>query len=166
MAYIWRDQAITWTNVDLLSVRSCGIHTRDISQELLQIALLVMSLKFTNLRSQPYLHGAKELNQHRPCLRRHCAKLRFKMIIIKAKISRINAHSPSKFTEFLLYIIYTNRDYLYGSIRLDRQWSLWLGWMITSARNRGSNYTPVTPDIPHWLSTGLPEIPRVTLTDI
>ena len=29
----WQHQAITWTNVDLWSVKSCGIHLRAVSQE-------------------------------------------------------------------------------------------------------------------------------------
>ena len=37
--YIWQHQAITWTNVDLSSVRSCDIHLKTISQELLKITI-------------------------------------------------------------------------------------------------------------------------------
>ena len=46
----WRHQAITWTNVDLSSVRSCGIYLRTISfsHEMLSIFILDTSLKITN----------------------------------------------------------------------------------------------------------------------
>ena len=40
----WWHQAIIWTNVDWSSVRSCGIHLRAISQEILMISILDMSL--------------------------------------------------------------------------------------------------------------------------
>ena len=36
---------ITWSNVDLSSVRSGGIHLRSISQEMLKMSILDMSLK-------------------------------------------------------------------------------------------------------------------------
>ena len=52
---------ITWTNVNPLSVTSCVIHFRVISQELLKISNLDMSLKITNLILQPHLLGANEL---------------------------------------------------------------------------------------------------------
>ena len=62
----WRHQAITWTNADLLSQVFCGIHLRTISQEMLEITILVISLKITNLRLQPHILGANELiiNRH------------------------------------------------------------------------------------------------------
>ena len=36
----WRHQTITWTNVDLASVRSSDIHLRAISRELLQLSII------------------------------------------------------------------------------------------------------------------------------
>ena len=48
----WRHQAITLTNVDLSSVRFCGIHLMSISQEMLKISFLDMSVKITNLKLQ------------------------------------------------------------------------------------------------------------------
>ena len=44
----WWHQATTWTNVDLSSVKSCGIHLRAISHEMIKISTLDMSLKITN----------------------------------------------------------------------------------------------------------------------
>ena len=41
----WRHHAITWTNVDLWSVRCCGIHQIAISQENTKIFIVEMSLK-------------------------------------------------------------------------------------------------------------------------
>ena len=43
----WRHQAITWTNVDLLSLRSSGIHLSPISQEIPQPSIAEKSLKIT-----------------------------------------------------------------------------------------------------------------------
>ena len=43
-------QAITWTNVDISAVKSCGIHLRTISQEMLKISTLDMGLEITNCR--------------------------------------------------------------------------------------------------------------------
>ena len=61
----WRHQAITRTNVDLSSVKSCGIHLRAISHEMLKICTLDVSLKITNLRLHPHLPGTNELRQSR-----------------------------------------------------------------------------------------------------
>ena len=55
-----RHQAITGTNVDLSSVRSCGIHLRLITDEMLKISLLDVSLKIIDLKLQPHLPGASE----------------------------------------------------------------------------------------------------------
>ena len=44
-----------------LSVRSCDIHLMAISQEMLKIAVIDMSLKFINLRLQLHFHGANGL---------------------------------------------------------------------------------------------------------
>ena len=57
----WRHQAITWTNVDLSSVRSCGICLLLILQEMLKISIPGMSLKLTNSRLQSHLPGANKL---------------------------------------------------------------------------------------------------------
>ena len=58
----WRHQAITWTNVDLLSVRSSGIHLKAISQEIPQPPFTKVSLKITYLKLSWNLPGANELN--------------------------------------------------------------------------------------------------------
>ena len=54
---MWRHQAITWTNVDLSSISSCGIHFRAISQ----ISVLDLSLKIINSKYQPHLPGTNKL---------------------------------------------------------------------------------------------------------
>ena len=61
----WRHQAITWTNVDLSSVRSCGIHVRTISQEIPQPSITKISLKITSLEFISNLLGANELKYNR-----------------------------------------------------------------------------------------------------
>ena len=43
----WRNQAITWTNVDLSPARLSYIHPRAISQEMHQTAIFKISLKIT-----------------------------------------------------------------------------------------------------------------------
>ena len=53
----WWHQAITWTNVDKSSVRSCGIHLKVISH----VYILDRSLKMSNARSQVHLSGGEEL---------------------------------------------------------------------------------------------------------
>ena len=58
----WRHQAITWTNADLSSVRSCGIHRRALSWEDLYIPISKTRLKVTFLESHSDLPGASELN--------------------------------------------------------------------------------------------------------
>ena len=60
----WRHQAITWTNVDLPLVRSCGVHVRTISQEIriLQPSITKISLKITSLKFLFNLLGASELS--------------------------------------------------------------------------------------------------------
>ena len=57
----WRHQAITWTNVDLSSVRSSGIHLRAISWEMPQPPFTKVSLKMTYLKLNWKLPGANEL---------------------------------------------------------------------------------------------------------
>ena len=55
-------QAIIWTNIDLSSVRFCGIHLKTISQEMLKKSVDTwMCLKFVILNSQPHLPGVNEL---------------------------------------------------------------------------------------------------------
>ena len=58
----WRHQAITWTNVDLPSVRSIGIHSSTILQEILQASITKISWKITFLKFLWTLPGANELN--------------------------------------------------------------------------------------------------------
>ena len=57
----WRHQAITWTNVDLSSVRSSRIHQRVISQETPQPLIIKINLKINYLKSHSNLQGANEL---------------------------------------------------------------------------------------------------------
>ena len=63
MVFAWRQQAITWTNVDLSSTGFCSIHLRAIFQEMLKIDILDMSLKIINLRLLLYLSLANELKK-------------------------------------------------------------------------------------------------------
>ena len=53
---------ITWTNVDLSSVRSCGIHRRALSWEDLKIPVSKTRVKITFLESHSDLPGANELS--------------------------------------------------------------------------------------------------------
>ena len=57
----WWHQAITWTNVDLSSVRSCGINLRAILKEIPRPPFTKISLKITYLKSNLNLPGANEL---------------------------------------------------------------------------------------------------------
>ena len=52
---------ITWTNVDLSSVRSCGIHQRALSWEDLKMAISKTRLKIIFLEPHSDLPGANEL---------------------------------------------------------------------------------------------------------
>ena len=61
----WRHQAITWTSVDLSSVKSSDIHLNTIAQEIPQPPITKISLKMTCLRFHLNLPGANELT--------HCA---------------------------------------------------------------------------------------------
>ena len=56
----WRHQAITRTNVDLSSVRFCGVHVRTISQEIPQPSITKISLKSTYLKFHSNFSGANE----------------------------------------------------------------------------------------------------------
>ena len=64
----WRHQAITWTNVDLSSVRSSGIHLRAILQDMSQPSVTEISLKITNLKFCWNNSGAIELISSLPAL--------------------------------------------------------------------------------------------------
>ena len=56
-----RHQAITWTNVDLSSVMSCGIHQRTLSWGDLEIPISKSRLKIPLFESHSDLPGANEL---------------------------------------------------------------------------------------------------------
>ena len=58
---VWQHQTITWTNVDLSSVRSSGIHLRAILQEIPQSSVTEISLKITYLKFCSNFPGANEL---------------------------------------------------------------------------------------------------------
>ena len=58
----WRHQTITWTNVDLSSVSSSGIHLRVILQEIPQPSVTEISMKITYLKFCSNLPGANELS--------------------------------------------------------------------------------------------------------
>ena len=58
----WRHQAITWTNVDLSSVKSSDIHRNTIALEISQPPITKISLKMTYLKFCLNLPGANELN--------------------------------------------------------------------------------------------------------
>ena len=60
----WWHHAITWTNVDLSSVRSSGIHLRAISQEIPQPLFTKVSLKIAYLKLNWNLPGANDLTYH------------------------------------------------------------------------------------------------------
>ena len=63
----WRHQAITWTNVDLSSLRSSDVHLRAISLEISQPSVTKISLKIFFLRFYWNLPEANELRlQPRP----------------------------------------------------------------------------------------------------
>ena len=59
----WRDQAITWTNVDWSSVKSSDIHIRAISQEVPQpsITKLKIRSKIAYLKFHSNFPGVNEL---------------------------------------------------------------------------------------------------------
>ena len=61
----WRHQAITWTNVDLSSVRSSGIHLSAILHEMPQPSVTEISLKITYLNFCSNLPGTND-NSLRP----------------------------------------------------------------------------------------------------
>ena len=57
----WQHQAITWTDVDWLSVKSNDINIRAISQEMPQPSITKICLKITQLKFLSNFPGAKEL---------------------------------------------------------------------------------------------------------
>ena len=57
----WRHQAITWTNVDLSSVMSLGIHLRALSLDNVKKPINKTRLKIAPLKWHPGLPGANEL---------------------------------------------------------------------------------------------------------
>ena len=60
MVVAWRHQAITWTNVDLSSVRFRDIQLRGISQDITQPSITKFSLKITYPKFHLNLPGANE----------------------------------------------------------------------------------------------------------
>ena len=62
----WQHQTITWTNVDISPVRSCGIHHRALSWEDLKISISKIRWKITSLESNSDLPGANELSYQGP----------------------------------------------------------------------------------------------------
>ena len=63
----WRHQAITWTNVDLSTLRSYAIHPRALSWEDLKLHTNKIRMKFEFLKSHPALPGSNELT-HWSCV--------------------------------------------------------------------------------------------------
>ena len=57
----WRHQAITWTNVDLSSIRSSDIHLRSILWKVSQPSIIEISLKITYLKFHSNFPGVNEL---------------------------------------------------------------------------------------------------------
>ena len=62
----WWHQAITWTNVEQSLVRSLGIHLSTISQGMLTISVVDISLKMLNSRFHLDLPGTNELSRKYP----------------------------------------------------------------------------------------------------
>ena len=58
----WRHHAITWTNVDLSSIRSIGIHSSTILQQILQPPITTISWKITLVKFLWNLPRASEIN--------------------------------------------------------------------------------------------------------
>ena len=57
---VWRHQAITWTNVDLSSVKFCANHVRS-NKKVLMYSICKMSLEHTLVKLLPDLPGINEL---------------------------------------------------------------------------------------------------------
>ena len=66
MVVAWRHKAITWNNVDLLSVRSHGIHLRALSLDDVKIPIDKTRLKIAVLKWHLGLPGANELKHVMP----------------------------------------------------------------------------------------------------
>ena len=62
----WRHQPITWTSVDLSSVRSSDIHLRAISQEIPEPPITEFIWKIKYLKCHLNFPGANELSDQRP----------------------------------------------------------------------------------------------------
>ena len=60
------DDTITWTNVDFLFVRLCGIHLRAISQWVSMLLFCMMSFKIIVSKLLPHLPGAIGLTRWSP----------------------------------------------------------------------------------------------------
>ena len=60
----WRHQDITWTNIDLSSLRFCDVHLRAISLEISQPSVIKINLKNIFLRFYWNLPEADELIHH------------------------------------------------------------------------------------------------------
>ena len=71
----WRHQANTWSNVDLSSVRSLGIHLRALSLEDVKIPINKTRLKIAVLNWHPGLPGANELNRAQQWQRKNVGKI-------------------------------------------------------------------------------------------
>ena len=63
MGCCWRHPAITWTNVDLSSVKFSDIHIRAISQEMPRPSITKICLKITCLKLHSNFPGTKELTE-------------------------------------------------------------------------------------------------------
>ena len=71
----WRHQAITWTNVDLSSLKSSDVHLRAISLEISHPLVTKISLNIIFLRSYWNLPGANELShQHHNIISHSCTR--------------------------------------------------------------------------------------------
>ena len=57
----WRHQALSWTNVDLLSVRSSDLHSRAVSEEILHPSMNKISLKIIYRKFHPNVPGFNSL---------------------------------------------------------------------------------------------------------
>ena len=80
------NKPFTWTNVDQSSTRSCAIHMRGISQDILKISFLDMSLKIANLRLQSPLPRANDLSDRVWQLMTRTRQFRFGTNFVKMKV--------------------------------------------------------------------------------
>ena len=94
----WWHQAITWTNADLSSMRSSCIHLRVISNEMLKIFSLDLSLKITNLSL--HLPGANGLNDLDDSFRQICNSL--EIASVGSAPSSVNDHLMSQLPTIIL----------------------------------------------------------------